>query len=292
MNLIQESEKTKSRRIGSILRAACAIAAWGLGGLCAVAQPLADDDLSSPTAIPASLSAPTSPTLGAVDATSGTLRFLRTLETFQHDVKWVHARFDQKREDELFDEVVKSKGELWFDKPVAFRCDYADPDPMTVLVVEKSVYFYSPSLEQADKWEFETIEERDRQMHQLMIAFGFKTEELLARYTIHSSEDEAEPARELESEAVKSGWKPGEKALLIVEPRPEFAAEATFRQLKVYIDKAALLPQKIWYRDPADAAMTLDIKSIERDAKPDPALFDVGKVIPSGTEIIDKRNMP
>ena len=116
-------------------------------------------------------------------------------------------------------------------------------------------------------------------------------EELLARYTIHSSEDEAAPAQELEAEAAKSGWKPGEKALLIVEPRPEFAAEATFRQLKVYIDKAALLPQKIWYRDPADASMTLEIKKIERDVKPAPELFDTSKVIPKGTEIIDKRNM-
>lgn len=272
-----------------------ATALLALGSGAALAQPIISDLPDLPTTASARLlpseAVPTSPTLRAADVTTGTLALLQRLEAFQRDMNWVQAEFEQTRLDVLFNESVKSRGKLWFDKPSAFRCDYTDRDPMTVLVVDKSVYFYSPSLEQADKWEFDTIEERDRQMHQLMIAFGFKTEDLLARYRIHSSEDEAGPAQELEAEAAKAGWKPGEKALLIVEPRPEFAAEAAFRQLKVYIDKAALLPQKIWYRDPADAEMTLDIKSIERDVKPAADLFVTSKVIPAGTEIIDKRNM-
>src|SRR5262245_30768811 len=43
--------------------------------------------------------------------TSGTLRLLRTLEAFHKDVKTIHATFDQVREDQLFSETVKSKGE-------------------------------------------------------------------------------------------------------------------------------------------------------------------------------------
>jgi outer membrane lipoprotein-sorting protein len=263
--------------------AGLAAAAVGAG-----AQGIAIDLPSSGTVVRA---AATSPTLTLAETTTGTLALLKQIEAAQAQMQWVHAAFEQTRRDELFDEVVKSKGELWFDKPTAFRCDYAAPDPMTVLVVDKSVYFYSPSLEQADKWEFETTEERDRQMHQLMIAFGFKTQDLLARYTIHSSEDEAAPAAELEAEATKAGWKASSRALVIVEPRPEFAADATFRQLKVYIDKASLLPEKIWYRDPSDAQMTLDIKRVERDKQPSPGLFDTAKVIPKGTEIIDRRAM-
>ena len=63
-------------------------------------------------------------------------------------------------------------------------------------------------------------------------------------------------------------------------------------ELKLYIDKASHLPEKIWYQDPNDAHMTLRMKKIETDAALSDTLFDRGKLFPADAETIDRRTMP
>jgi outer membrane lipoprotein-sorting protein len=218
---------------------------------------------------------------------SGTLRLLRTMETFHKDVKTIHAIFGQVRTDEIFLEQVASKGELWFDKPNRFRCDYSDPEPMINLIVGEALYMYVKKLDQVDYWTFSSPEERDQQLHQLLIGFGFKADDLVKHYDIHSSVDEAGPLAELKAEKLD----PEKKVLFVIKPRPAYQETSPFKQLKVYIDKASELPEKIWYKDLSDASMTLLMKKIDLDVKLDPGLFDKDKLF-KGAEYIDKRNTP
>jgi outer membrane lipoprotein-sorting protein len=59
--------------------------------------------------------------------------------------------------------------------------------------------------------------------------------------------------------------------------------------MKLFVDKATHLPEKIWYEDSNDANMTLTMKKIQTDVALDDALFDPNHVFPSGVEYVDKR---
>jgi hypothetical protein len=89
---------------------------------------------------------------------------------------------------------------------------------------------YVPRTEAADYWKFESAEKRDQQLHQLVIGFGVDTGELVKTYEIHSSEDEAEPAKELTAAKLD----PKRKILLTFKPLPEFAESSPFVSLKLF----------------------------------------------------------
>ncbi|MCL5271025.1 MAG: outer-membrane lipoprotein carrier protein LolA [bacterium] len=219
--------------------------------------------------------------------TSGTMALLRRLEEAHKDLKTIHATFHQVRVDQTFMDKTESDGELWFRKPDRFRCDYADPQKMVNLIVDKALYIYVPELQQADYWQFDSDEQRDQQLHELLIGFGFKASDLVARYDIHSSEDETEPLAELR----KAGMDPSTRALFIVTPRPAYAESCPFVTLKVFIDKTTMDPVRIWYQDQNyDANMTIELKKIELNVPIKDVLFDREKIFAPGTEIIDKRN--
>ena len=159
-------------------------------------------------------------------ATTGTLRLLSTMETYHKNVRTIHAVFDQVRIDEVFDETIESRGELWFDKPDRFRCDYADPNKMINLIVDDSLFIYTPELNQVDYWKFESPEERDLQLHQLLIGFGIDVDQLLHLYEIHSSEDEAGPLEELAREGLVE-CRPGPRGTIVIRDEPSESAKPT-----------------------------------------------------------------
>jgi outer membrane lipoprotein-sorting protein len=216
---------------------------------------------------------------------AATLSVLNALEAKNNPIKTVHATFDQTRYDEVFLEKVDSQGELWFDRPDNYRCDYNNPQPMTTLITGNALYMYVPELKQVDYWKFASKDERDAQVHHLLLAFGFKTSELLRHYLIQSSED-AGPSR------TELGSNPTQSVLLLIAPRAAYVEATPFSQLKVWIDKASLLPQKIWYKDRTGASMTLTMKQIEFDKPFADKLFDPKAVIPAGTKQINKRENP
>jgi len=224
------------------------------------------------------------PTEGA-EITSATLELLRELETFHREIDTIHVTFDQVRIDPIFEDRIESQGELWFDKPDRFRANYADPRPMTVMVVDDTYYQYVPELEQVEYLTFESEADRNASLHWLLIGFGLKVDELAQRYAIRSSADDPALRTELGLEAAES------KALFAVRPRPAFEEATPFRELKVTIDKDRMLPEKVWYVDYNDAEMNVTMREIELDQRLDEDLFDVRKAIPRGTTHIDMRSM-
>jgi outer membrane lipoprotein-sorting protein len=269
-----------------VIPLASAIAWLGIGlGHAAPAQPtpIVRVGIQRLTSVTPSIA--TRPTSATRDVTSGTLRMLRTLNAFHKDVKTIHATFHQSREDEVFLKTVQSEGELWFRKPYFFRVDYANPQPMITLILEKMLYSYVPELKEVDCWSFDSDQNRDQQMHQLLLGFGQDEAELVRLYRIHSSEDEAEPLKEL----VSDGMDPKKKVLFYFTPRPQYADGSPFVKMKLFVDKATHMPEKIWYEDSNDANMTLAMKKIQTDVGLDDALFNPNRVFPSGVEYIDKR---
>lgn len=214
--------------------------------------------------------------------TEGTMRLLRDLEGRHGRTQNVHGTFKQLKESEVFLEETTSTGEFWFRRPDLFRTDYAPPDELTNLIVEDAIYVHTPSLKQVEVYRFASKEERDQQLHSMLIGFGFKAEEIAREYEVHSSADE--PA--LREELTAAGLDPEQKALIALKPRPEFAETSPFTLLKLWIDKESLLPEKIWFEDYNGDKTTIDIQEIEFDAKIDDAVFQPR--FPPGTERIDK----
>jgi len=217
-----------------------------------------------------------------------TLALLRKMEARHAANRTLHVMFTQLRHDNAFDEDIRSKGQMWYERPTRYRCDYEDPEPITTLILEDTFYIYTKSedMNQVDYYKFESEQECEQTLDQLLLGFGMSPDSLVRRYAIHSSEDSPAASAELR----QAGQDPAAKALLIVEPRAAWAESSPFGQLKVTIDKAGLLPEKIWYRDTSDSTAALQIDKIEFDVKLRDKDFDPKKVFPSNATYINKRD--
>lgn len=230
--------------------------------------------------------ATTSTTASETPITSATFKELRSLESFNQKVRTVHVTFDQIRVDPVMQDTARSPGELWFDKPARFRCDYTQPQEMITLITDNTFYNYLPKEKQVEYFKFASDEERDQQLHHLLIVFGFNADELARRYVIRSSEDDPE----LKAELAKASLSPDRKVIFYVKPRPAFEESCPFKVMKVTIDKASHLPEKIWYKDLSDADLTLSKMKVELDPVLAARIFDKKVLFPDKVEYIDKRN--
>lgn len=228
----------------------------------------------------------TTSTLSSPPST-GTLALLDALEKKHGGDKTVYAEFSQVRHDESMDEDISSTGSLWFKRnPDKFRCDYANPQPMITIMTDQKIYLYTKEFNQVDFYQFETPEEFAQNMDTLLLGFGFKATDLVRRYDIQSSEDEGAALAELK----KAGLDQARRALMIFTPKPAFQEQSQFTALKVFIDKATYLPEKIWYQDPQGNTMRIQLKKIERDVKVEDNLFSPRFVFPADAKYIDKKD--
>lgn len=219
----------------------------------------------------------------AVDTIStGTLELLRTLENFHKDVRDVYGEFDQLKVSEIFLEEIPSTGRFWFRKPDLFRCDYDPPDEMTNLILREAIYVHVPSIEQVEVYKFRSAEERDQQLHSMVIGFGFDSDELARQYEIRSSQDD----ESLKSELAASELDADKTALVYMIPRPALLDSSPFTSLKLWIDKETLFPQKVWFEDYNGDKTSIDIRKVQLNAEFEETIFDAS--FPPGTEIIDK----
>lgn len=215
-----------------------------------------------------------------------TMALLKELERRHGSDKTVHAEFKQIRHDESMDEDVVSSGTLWFKRdPEKFRCDYANPQPMITIINPEALYLYTREFNQVDFYQFDSPEEFRQQLDTLMLGFGFKAGDLAHRYAIESSESDAAPLAELK----KEGLTPEKAALLVFIPKPAIQEQSPFKQLKVFIDKAGYLPEKIWYRDPQGNTMRIQLRKIDLGAPIEDRLFSPKQVFPSNAKIFNKR---
>ncbi|MEN6627612.1 MAG: outer membrane lipoprotein carrier protein LolA [Candidatus Sumerlaeia bacterium] len=238
-------------------------------------------------AAPAALAADATTTTLTPSPTAATMALLSALESRHGADKTVYAEFSQIRHDESMDEDIGSTGSLWFRRnPDQFRCDYTNPQPMITIMTDQKLYMFTQEFNQVDYWQFESPEEYAQNMDTLMLGFGFKATDLARRYEIHSSEDEAAPFEELR----KAGLGQDKYALLVFTPRPAYQEQSQFTTLKVFIDKAKSLPDKIWYQDPQGNTMRIQLRKIEWNVTIDNGRFSPKKVFPEDAKYFNKRD--
>lgn len=214
--------------------------------------------------------------------TSGTLTLLRSLEQRHGATKTIQGTFKQLKESKLFLEQTPSAGKFYFHRPDLFRTDYDPPDALTNLIIQEAIYVHTPSLNQVEVYKFNSKEERDQQLHSMLIGLGFKADELVREYEVHSSADEPAEVTELKAD----NQDPAKVALLHLIPKPELRDTSPFTNLKLWIDKGTLLPQKIWFEDYNGDKTTVTILKLDLDVSLDDSLFQAK--FPPGTQMINK----
>lgn len=240
------------------------------------------DGLTSRTVQPAAALIPDADT----SPSPATMALLRDLERRHGADKTVLAEFKQIRHDESMDEDVVSTGTLWFKRnPDKFRCDYVNPQPMITIIIPDALYLYTKEFNQVDFYQFESPEEYRQNLDTLMLGFGFKAGELAHRYAIQSSESNAAALAELK----KNDLAPDKAALLIFVPKPAYMDQSPFTSLKVFVDKAKYLPEKIWYQDSQGNTMRIQLRKIELGAPIEDRLFSPKQVFPASAKTFNKR---
>lgn len=215
-----------------------------------------------------------------------TMALLKEMERRHGADKTIHAEFKQIRHDESMDEDIVSSGTLWFKRdPEKFRCDYANPQPMITIIIPEAIYLYTKEFNQVDFYQFESPEEFRQQLDTLMLGFGLKAGDLARRYAVQSSESDAAALAELK----KEGLTPDKAALLIFIPKPAFMEQSPFTQLKVFIDKAKYLPEKIWYQESQGNTMRIQLRKIELGVPIEDRMFSPKQVFPSNAKTFNKR---
>ena len=214
--------------------------------------------------------------------TSGTMGLLRRLEQRHDEVKTVWSTFKQTKVSEIFQETISSEGQLWFEMPDRFRCDYEDE--LISLIVGNTIWMYVPANNQVEILRYESDEERDQQLHSIVLGFGFKTEEMIRSYEIHSSEDEPF----LIDEIREAGLELDEVVLLQLEPVPERLDTSPFTKLKLWIDRETLLPDKVWYEDYNGDNVTITLLDPVLNRPIEKEIFEAARIFPAGVEVIDR----
>ncbi|MBI3735075.1 outer membrane lipoprotein carrier protein LolA [Candidatus Sumerlaeota bacterium] len=214
-----------------------------------------------------------------------TLRILREIEERHGKSKSVVGTFDQTKESEIFLETIKSKGKFFYLKPDYFRCDYDPPDEMTNLILKEAIYVHVPSIKQVERYKFHTPEERDQQLHVMTLGFGFKADDILREYEAKTSLDDPALIEELKS----GGNDPAKILLLKATPAATLAETSPFTQIKLWIDKGTLLPQKIWFEDYNGDKTTIKVLDVKFDSEIPASTFEAK--FPAGTEMIDKSDL-
>ncbi len=221
----------------------------------------------------------------------GTLRMLQELELARAGDKTFHVSFKQVRRDEAFEEDILSSGEMWFARGKEgedkFRVDYADPTPEIIIITPEAVWDYIAEMSQVDYYQFEDPVQYRQQMETILLGFGSSVEQLVERYEMQASADEAPAAAELK----QMGLDPQTRALLLVRPRPKYLETSPFKEMKLVVDKATQLPEKIWYLDPQENPVTIQIERVERNVEIDARMFSPRAAIPAEAKYINKREV-
>lgn len=221
----------------------------------------------------------------------GTLRLLQELELARADDKTFHVIFKQVRRDEAFEEDIRSSGEMWFARgregEDKFRVDYADPTPEIIIITPEAVWDYLKEMSQVDYYQFEDPVQYRQQLETILLGFGSSVDQLVERYELHSSADEPAVATELESMKLD----PARKVLLLVRPRAKYLETSPFKEMKLVVDKSTQLPEKIWYLDPQENPVTIQLEQVERNVSIDAGKFSPRAAFPADAKYINKREV-
>lgn len=244
-------------------------------------MPMAQDDADGPatTTEPVVVSS-TQPEAFKISAPS--LELLQQMQAKFGPAKTVVGHFTQLKQSEIFLEEIESVGTFRYLKPDLFRCDYDPPDAMVNLIVEDAIFVYVPSIEQAERYRFRSKEERDQQLHVLMMGLGVESEVIDAEYEVTTSIDNAE----LREALTEEGSDVAKTILLRAVPRPHLIETSPFTMMKLWIDKETLKPRKIWFEDYNGDQTSITIQDVKFDEPLEQDFFR--PKFPPGTEIIDK----
>jgi len=107
-------------------------------------------------------------------------------------VTTAYAKFDQVKENHTFNEKSATQGEMWYQKPDRFRCEYTgknESDRLTNLITNNTLYVGLPHFKQVERYPFENSVDTKRQLDRILLGFGLATQEILKSYKVSLLEE-------------------------------------------------------------------------------------------------------
>jgi outer membrane lipoprotein-sorting protein len=228
---------------------------WVLSTTFAIAQAPAPP-AAAPVA-PAAAPAVTPPAATSIPMppSAATLNVLKALDARGSQIKAVEVSFDQVKVSQQFLEETRSSGHLMIQMPDKLRCEYANPDPSTIIFANDTFYQYAPTIKQVDKFRFSSPAEARDRLRLLMLGFGVSTQEVLKSYNVELLRKAGDESKDTDPEGYLLSFKP---------INPLIARD--YREIRVWFTKS-LRPEKVRLLEVSGDSTTLTIrKFVEQDA--------------------------
>lgn len=205
----------------------------------------------------------------STDTEARGVEILKMLEEKYQETKTIYGEFKQLKVSEWFLEEIHSEGKFWYEKPGRFRCEYLPPNEQVNLVLDDMAYVYIPDIKQVEIYHFKTGAGPVRKLNQMLLGFGVSVKDVLDVYNVN--------------------WLPEEQTedTLALVFRPKSREEGlSFKAIKMWISRSALLPQRLVFLEDTGDRTEIDILEVEFNKKIKDSVFEPD--FPDDAEVIEQ----
>ncbi|HBF32993.1 TPA: hypothetical protein DDW35_00380 [Candidatus Sumerlaeota bacterium] len=205
---------------------------------------------------------------------SGVLNQLERIEKMHGQIQTISAEFDQTRVSKEFSDETKSRGKLQIKKPNQLRCEYQNPEPSVLLFTSNTLYQYTPTLKQADKFVYRTEQDADEFFRTLTLSFGLSSQQILGSYRVALVKKGSEDAPA------------GTFGLSFYPLKTETSRD--YSEIRVFFsasDESKVLPVRVRLFQTSGDETTLEIQNVQLNTQMPDKNFAAD--FPRGTEVIE-----
>jgi len=179
----------------------------------------------------------------------------------------LQARFVHWREVPLFDEKIRSEGDLYFQVPGRLDLQYTEPDSNRVLIGDGHVWLYYPTLGQAHRYDIDP----ESTLPGLFLALRGTLEGLRANFDVSGREGERVDGLLTD--------------VLVLHPKEKTALAEEVKEIDVVLRRSDLLPVRTDFFELSGDHTWFTFSHLRRNRGIDPELFRFRP--PEGTELFE-----
>lgn len=194
------------------------------------------------------------------------------LENLNHTGKQLTsltAKVEQTKVVAFLNAENKSEGRLFYSKPGNYLLEFTKPDKMTLLIVDKTVWHYSPATKQVHIYNFKNKSD----LNKYLVGFG-------------SSFDGIKKDFDVVIEEKKKKKKTTYYTLKLI-PREETSLANQYQKIMIHVDGELWLPYRIELFEKDDDLTILEFSQFKKNTVLPKEKFEFN--IPDGVRVTDHR---
>ncbi len=202
-------------------------------------------------------------------AREAAFEFLAKVEEKHKETTSLQAEFVQLREDTVFLEEVRSEGRFWWRSPDLFRASLRSEHDSEIWIRDGKMYEYIPDLRQVDV--VEQPEGEDAPLHQWLLGFGAKVEEIEKHFNVR-----------MLPEAEEAGW-------VAIEFLPrEDGRSFEFEEIVIHFHEEDVEPRQI-VLDDGLSIITIELRRVRVNPSIRDSVFRLDW--PDNVDVVDRSRL-